>query len=79
MTHDRPYRPARPLSEALEVLKSEAGKQFDPRITEAALAIPADRWTDLLGLQAAQKADSESREQSSETAQASVTTQKSPQ
>jgi HD-GYP domain-containing protein (c-di-GMP phosphodiesterase class II) len=54
MTHDRPYRPARPLSETLEVLKSEAGKQFDPRIIEAALAIPAERWTELLGLQATQ-------------------------
>jgi len=54
MTHDRPYRPARPLSEALDVLKGEAEKQFDPRITEAALAIPAERWTELLGLQATQ-------------------------
>src|SRR3990170_1105563 len=54
MTHDRPYRLARPLSEALEVLRSESGKQFDPRIIEAALAIPAERWTELLGLQSTQ-------------------------
>ena len=54
MTHDRPVRPARPLPEALEVLRSEAGKQFDPRIVEAALAIPAARWAELLGLQAGQ-------------------------
>jgi len=54
MTHDRPYRPARPLSETLEVLRSEAGKQFDPRIIEAALAIPPARWTELLGLQSGQ-------------------------
>ncbi len=55
MTHDRPYRAARPLPEALEVLRSEAGKQFDPRIVEAALAIPSERWTELLGLQPSQQ------------------------
>jgi HD-GYP domain-containing protein (c-di-GMP phosphodiesterase class II) len=48
MTHDRPYRPARPLEEALEALKKEAGRQFDPRVVEAALATPAERWTELL-------------------------------
>ena len=51
MTHDRPYRAARPLEEALEELRREAGKQFDPRIVEAALAIPPARWADLLGCQ----------------------------
>ncbi len=50
MTHDRPYRKARPLSEALEVLRQEAGMQFDPRVVEAALAIPVERWQELLGL-----------------------------
>jgi putative nucleotidyltransferase with HDIG domain len=48
MTHERPYRPARPLEEALEVLRKEAGRQFDPRVVEAALATPAERWTELL-------------------------------
>ena len=48
MTHDRPYRPARPLEEALEALKKEAGRQFDPRVVEAAIATPAERWTELL-------------------------------
>jgi putative nucleotidyltransferase with HDIG domain len=48
MTHDRPYRPARPVEEALETLKKEAGRQFDPRVVEATLAIPAERWTELL-------------------------------
>jgi len=50
MTHDRPYRPARPLSDALVVLKEEAARQFDPRVVEAALAIPDSRWAELLEL-----------------------------
>jgi len=50
ITHDRPYRKARPLSEALEVLRQEAGMQFDPRVVEAALAIAAERWQELLAL-----------------------------
>lgn len=48
MTHDRPYRPARPLEEALDVLRENAGKQFDPRVVEAALKIPPERWIDML-------------------------------
>jgi HD-GYP domain-containing protein (c-di-GMP phosphodiesterase class II) len=39
MTSDRPYRPALPLSKALEELKREAGKQFDPRVVEAFLKL----------------------------------------
>ncbi|HTI53922.1 MAG TPA: HD domain-containing phosphohydrolase, partial [Verrucomicrobiae bacterium] len=49
MTHDRPYRAARPLEDALVVLKDEAGRHFDPRVVEAALAIPPARWRELLG------------------------------
>jgi methyl-accepting chemotaxis protein len=49
ITHDRPHRPARPLGEALEIVAKEAGKQLDPRVVEAALAIPAERWAELLG------------------------------
>ena len=48
MTHDRPHRAARPLGEALDVLKDEAGRQFDPRVVEAALGLPVDRWRELL-------------------------------
>ena len=48
MTHDRPYRPAGSLDAALAVLKQEAGRQFDPRIVEAALAIEPARWRELL-------------------------------
>jgi HAMP domain-containing protein len=50
MTHDRPYRKALPLAQALETLRQEAGAQFDPRVAETALAIPAERWGALLGL-----------------------------
>jgi HAMP domain-containing protein len=49
MTHDRPYRPARSVEEALTVVHEQAGKQFDPRIVELALAMPAERWASLLG------------------------------
>jgi HD-GYP domain-containing protein (c-di-GMP phosphodiesterase class II) len=49
MTHDRPYRAARALEDALDVLKEEAGRQFDPRVVEAAWAMPPARWKELLG------------------------------
>ncbi len=48
MTHDRPYRRARSVLEALDVLRQEAGSQFDPRVVEAALSIPPARWAELL-------------------------------
>ncbi len=48
ITHDRAYRAARPLDQALEELQREAGKQLDPRVVDAALAIPAERWAELL-------------------------------
>jgi putative nucleotidyltransferase with HDIG domain len=48
MTHDRPHRGARPVAEALAVLRQEAGKQFDPRIVEVALAISTEHWEQLL-------------------------------
>ena len=51
MTHDRPYRRARSLSEALRSLQDDAGKQFDPRVVDVALKIPAERWIDLLACQ----------------------------
>jgi HAMP domain-containing protein len=56
MTHDRPHRAARPLEEALEEIRREAGKQFDPRIVEAALGIPRERWAELLGTPSAEPA-----------------------
>ena len=59
MTQNRPYRRAHPLSEALEELHRESGKQFDPRVVEAALAIPPERWAELLGLQTTQNKQEE--------------------
>jgi len=48
MIHDRPHRRARPMSEALEELRRESEKQFDPRVVDAALKIPSERWEELL-------------------------------
>ena len=48
MTHARPFRDAISVGGALEVLRQEAGRQFDPQIVEAALALPPERWTVLL-------------------------------
>ena len=39
MTSPRPYRPAMSAEEALEVLKQEAGKQWDPRVVETLLQV----------------------------------------
>jgi HD-GYP domain-containing protein (c-di-GMP phosphodiesterase class II) len=35
MTRGRPYRPPRPVQDALAELRREAGRQFDPRVVEA--------------------------------------------
>jgi len=48
LTHDRPYRRACEMPDALAMVAAESGKQFDPRVIAAALAIPAARWTELL-------------------------------
>jgi putative nucleotidyltransferase with HDIG domain len=39
---DRPYRQARPQSEAVAELRSESGSQFDPEVVEALLAMVVD-------------------------------------
>jgi HAMP domain-containing protein len=49
MTHERPYRAAVPVEDALERVRAEAGKQFDPRVVEAALTLPGEEWSRLLG------------------------------
>ena len=37
MTSDRPYQPARRMSEALTELRRERGRQFAPRVVDAAM------------------------------------------
>jgi putative two-component system response regulator len=34
MTHDRPYRPAFPTAYALDEIRQQSGRQFDPELTE---------------------------------------------
>jgi HAMP domain-containing protein len=51
MTHDRPYREGVSLEQALDGIRHGSGSQFDPRIVEAALSLPADHWRRLLGLE----------------------------
>jgi len=48
MTHARPHRPARTLAVALDAVRQGAGKQFDPRVVEAVVTIPVERWAELL-------------------------------
>lgn len=50
MTHARPWRPALTVAEALETIREEAGKQFDPRVVDAALTIGEPGWSRLLGV-----------------------------
>lgn len=59
LCHARPYKPAWPVSEALAEITSQSGKQFDPEVVEACVAVfsgpdclsptddPGD-WTTLL-------------------------------
>jgi len=47
MTSDRPYRAALSIEEARAEVRKFAGSQFDPRVAEAFLAIPADAWSDI--------------------------------
>jgi HD-GYP domain-containing protein (c-di-GMP phosphodiesterase class II) len=43
MTTDRPYRPGMTREQAIRILKTNARTQFDPRIVEAFLALPAHK------------------------------------
>jgi response regulator RpfG family c-di-GMP phosphodiesterase len=44
MTSDRPYRRARGFSDARAEITRCNGTQFDPRVVEAFLAVPAEDW-----------------------------------
>ncbi len=41
LTHERPYKPAWPAEQAVALIRSSAGTQFDPRVVEAFLEIVA--------------------------------------
>ena len=45
MTSDRPYRSARTKDEALDYIRTQAGKHFDPRVVHAFLSV-VDSFTD---------------------------------
>lgn len=47
MTSDRPYRSARTFAEARAEIIGESGKQFDPEVVSAFLAINQDEWPKL--------------------------------
>ena len=47
MTSDRPYRRALPFATAREEMIRESGKQFDPEVVSAFLAIDESVWSEL--------------------------------
>jgi putative nucleotidyltransferase with HDIG domain len=47
MTSDRPYRRGTSFESACEEIAQCSGRQFDPAIVEAFLAMPIETWTDL--------------------------------
>ncbi len=47
MTSNRPYRKALPLSAAIEEIRGESGRQFDPRVVEILCAIPPSIWDEI--------------------------------
>lgn len=49
MTSDRPYRRALSMEEASREVARQSGRQFDPVVVEAFLAIPLERWRKLQG------------------------------
>jgi HD-GYP domain-containing protein (c-di-GMP phosphodiesterase class II) len=44
ITSDRPYRKGRTFEDALEEIKLCSGTQFDPKLAEITLQIPAEKW-----------------------------------
>ncbi len=46
ITSDRPYRKGRGFPEAVREIAMAGGSQFDPRIVDAFLSVPADLWAE---------------------------------
>jgi HD-GYP domain-containing protein (c-di-GMP phosphodiesterase class II) len=44
ITSDRPYRKSRPFADARAEIVRCAGTQFDPRVVQAFLSVPAEDW-----------------------------------
>jgi PAS domain S-box-containing protein len=42
LTHDRPYRPAWTIPDAMEYIRDQSGKHFDPKVVEQFLALNED-------------------------------------
>jgi putative two-component system response regulator len=40
LTHERPYKPAWPIAEAIAEITRESGRQFDPQVADAFLTLP---------------------------------------
>ena len=45
MTHDRPYRAAQPVDEAIKEIVKHSGKQFNPAVVDALQRLVADGVT----------------------------------
>jgi len=50
MTSDRPYRPGMEFQKAVEIIKSNSGKQFDPKVVDAFVQIVDNAINDLAEL-----------------------------
>ncbi len=53
LTHDRPYKPAWPVEQAVALIRSSSGTQFDPRVVEAFLSLIGPLSTDAAAQHAA--------------------------
>jgi HD-GYP domain-containing protein (c-di-GMP phosphodiesterase class II) len=61
MTTDRPYARKRSDAAARAEIQSQSGKQFDPKVVEAFMRIPADDWV-ILAMEPTSRAKEEIRQ-----------------
>ncbi|MDW8328045.1 MAG: hypothetical protein RMK99_15900, partial [Anaerolineales bacterium] len=47
LTSDRPYRRRCSYAEVQQIIAAEAGRQFDPKVVDAFLAVPAEEWQEI--------------------------------